>query len=579
MATRRQAPTWFAQTNVDATSEFSDGGLIEPTEFDRLWRGFMTARVTLGLVLLLLQATLWGMGQSASTTLIFICGAYFSAALAVRLFAEPRQFGRSFDPQWVFTIGVDLVAFSALQFLQGGAINYAPLLALPVLLASVLGSLFLAMGTAAGVSLALLANSAWLMLHGQGDSPAQFAQSALAGAGCFVIAFLSNQLSARLAQEENRSRLSQLAVQVQREVNELVIESLTDGILVVDAKGNVRAANPAARSLLGSERPQRGASFNLSAEAAWSQLAEAARQSFVRVDLRRTDVTVHHPGQGARRLRVRTRLTGQPGSGGPSLCVMFLQDLREMEARMRTEKLASMGRMSAAVAHEIRNPLAAIAQANALMDEDATDPKQKQLTQMVAQNAARLGKIVDEVLNISRVQSRDRTEMARSLPLSEWVGRICRDWSVQTDSQTILAVELISPDIQVAFEQEHLRRVLINLLDNAKRYASGRSNAIQVVVSLAAGGHGILDVWSDGPPLEQSVERHLFEPFFSSESRSSGLGLYICRELCEGHGATIIYQRANSSQQRGDLPGNRFSVAFRTARAGDRTDDARRSST
>ena len=258
---------------------------------------------------------------------------------------------------------------------------------------------------------------------------------------------------------------------------------------------------------------------------------------------------------------------------------MFLQDLREMEARMRTEKLASMGRMSAAVAHEIRNPLAAIAQANALMDEDATDPKQKQLTQMVAQNAARLGKIVDEVLNISRVQSRDRTEMARSLPLSEWVGRICRDWSVQTDSQTILAVELISPDIQVAFEQEHLRRVLINLLDNAKRYASGRSNAIQVVVSLAAGGHGILDVWSDGPPLEQSVERHLFEPFFSSESRSSGLGLYICRELCEGHGATIIYQRANSSQQRGDLPGNRFSVAFRTARAGDRTDDARRSST
>jgi two-component system, NtrC family, sensor histidine kinase PilS len=353
-----------------------------------------------------------------------------------------------------------------------------------------------------------------------------------------------------------------------------VIESLTDGILVVDAKGLVRAANPAARQLLGSERPLRDASFNLMSQAAWSDLAELATQSFVRVDLRRTDVTIHHSGQGLRRLRVRTRMTTRQIAEDESLCVMFLQDQREMEARMRTEKLASMGRMSAAVAHEIRNPLAAISQANALLDEDVTDPKLKQLTHMVAQNANRLGKIVEEVLNISRVQTREVAGSAPSLALMEAADRISRDWAAQTKSAERLMVNFTGTDTQVAFEPEHLRRVLINLLDNALRYASGKPEAIQVGTGQSSGGQNGLFVWSDGPPLEPSVERHLFEPFFSSESRSSGLGLYICRELCEGHGATIIYQRNEREMQAHKVAGNEFFIAFRTARTSDRAQSA-----
>jgi len=567
MSNTPETHTWFAPSPADTNVELAAEG---PGEFERLWRGFMTARVTLGFMLLLLQSTLWGLGQSANISLIFVCGGYFAATLGVRMFAQPRQLGRNFDPQWALTIGVDVVAFAALQFLQGSNINYAPLLALPVLLASVLGSLSLAMGTAAGVSLLLLAHSSWLALHGVSESAAHFAQSALTGAGCFLIAFLSTQVTTRLANEEQRSRRNQLAAQVQRQVNELVIESLTDGVLVVDAAGLVRAANPAARHMLGSERSRRDASFDLNDETAWAALSEVARLSFTRNDLRRSDITIHYPGQGLRRLRVRTRLTGAQGDGGQSLCVMFLQDQREMEARMRTEKLASMGRMSAAVAHEIRNPLAAIAQANALLDEDIEDPKHKQLTQMVAQNANRLGKIVDEVLNISRVQTRDNAAPVQSLPLSESVERICRDWALQTGSQHMVRVGLLTPEFQVAFEAEHLRRVLVNLLDNALRYASGQSEAIQVGARLNATGQGVLGVWSDGLPLEQSVERHLFEPFFSSESRSSGLGLYICRELCEGHGATIVYQRAKRIVGTLDVEGNEFFVTFRTARAGDR---------
>ncbi len=572
--------TWFHPNSAHGDLEPPEARTIDrgkdkaPSEFERLWRGFMTARVTLGAALLVLQVSLWVWGQSSHLLLIYICGAYLAVAIAVRFYAPPRQLSRNFLPGWFFTIGVDVMVFSALQFVQGSGINYAPLLALPVLLASVLGSLFLAMGTAAAASLLLLGHSSWLAIYGFGEVTPHFVQSALTGAGLFVIAFSASQLSARLALEERRSRLSQRAVHVQRQVNELVIESLTDGILVVDAKGLVRAANPAARQLLGSERPLRDASFNLKSQAAWSDLAELAEQSFVRVDLRRTDVTIHHSGQGLRRLRVRNRMTTRQSAEDESLCVMFLQDQREMEARMRTEKLASMGRMSAAVAHEIRNPLAAISQANALLDEDVTDPKLKQLTQMVAQNANRLGKIVDDVLNISRVQTREAAGSAPSLALMDAADRVSRDWAAQTKSAGLLMVSFSGTDTHVAFESEHLRRVLINLLDNALRYASGKPESIQIGASPNSVGQNALFVWSDGPPLEPSVERHLFEPFFSSESRSSGLGLYICRELCEGHGATIIYRRNERSMQAHRVEGNEFFITFRTARTADRTQSA-----
>jgi two-component system, NtrC family, sensor histidine kinase PilS len=580
MAESPQPRTWFAthpaqteQPTVQTAAK--DKG---PSEFERLWRGFMTARVTLGLMLLLLQASLWALGQSNNLWLLYICGGYLAIAIAVRFYTPPRQLNRHSLASWAFTVGIDVAVFSAVQILQGGGINYAPLLALPVLLASVLGSLFLATGTAAAASLILLGHSTWLALYAFGEPTSHFVQSALTGVGLFVIAFLANQLSTRLAQEEERSRLSQRAVQVQRQVNELVIESLTDGILVVDASGLVRAANPAARQLLGSERALREATFQLASEVAWTELDQLARRSFIKVDLRRSDVTIHHTGQGLRRLRLRTRMTTRHTPEDESLCVMFLQDQREMEARTRTDKLASMGRMSAAVAHEIRNPLAAISQANALLDEDIADPKLRQLTQMIAQNANRLGKIVEEVLNIAHVQSRESAASTPSLALLEASERIGRDWAVQTRSAEKLVINLGVAQTQVAFEPEHLRRVLINLLDNALRYATGQPGSIQLgteqgisaAVTMGASAHGTLYVWSDSPPLEPSVERHLFEPFFSSESRSSGLGLYICRELCDGHGATIIYRRNERDMQGIRRDGNEFFISFRTARAGDR---------
>ncbi|RYF36532.1 MAG: ATP-binding protein [Comamonadaceae bacterium] len=117
----------------------------------------------------------------------------------------------------------------------------------------------------------------------------------------------------------------------------------------------------------------------------------------------------------------------------------------------------------------------------------------------------------------------------------------------------------------VAFEPDHLRRVLVNLLDNALRYAGNQADSIRVHTS-RTGNQTVLSVWSDGAPLEQTVQRHLFEPFFSSESRSSGLGLYICRELCEQHGALIGYRRGPAATG-APRDGNEFFVSFRPAAA------------
>ena len=544
----------------------TDLALTPDSAFARLWRGFMTARVAIALVLLALLSTLFTMAAPvpAARWLVGLCLTYLAATLVVRIYTRPLPPGDRFDPQWVSTIGVDLLAFSTLQFLQAGGINYAPLFALPVLMGSVLGSALLALGTAAAVALLLLTDAWVLSLHVPAETAARFLQAGLTGIGYFALAFLTNQLAARLAREEKAARHGRQAARMQAQVNQLVIETLADGVLVVDARGRVHTANPAARVLLGLEGEQAQAPFELTARPAWRPMMTLAWRTFAERTAHRAEVALEEDGAGPRRVHVRTRLTAHEHRA-ESLCVMFMEDLREMEARLRTEKLAAMGRMSAAVAHEIRNPLAAIAQANALMEEDLREPALQQLSSLVRKNAQRLAQIVDEILDISRVQHRG-LGAPPSLELDAAVAAACDDWATQARSGARLQLALRAPGAQVPFDADHLRRVLVNLLDNALRYAGDKPDSIRVSTQHAARLAG-LQVWSDGAPLEPTVQRHLFEPFFSSESRSSGLGLYICRELCERHGATIGYRRAAPGAAGDGREGNEFFVNFRPAGA------------
>ena len=534
--------------------------------FVRMWRGFLTGRVMVALALLVLQGAGQIINQVADPTVLALCVAYLVATVALRVLARQGPPSPGAGPQWLPSIGLDLAAITAMQLLHAGTMNYTPLFGLPILMAAVLGTLTLALGTTAGVTLLLLGWAWWMGARTGEDDAQRYLQSALTGTGYFIVSYLVHQLATRLAREQEVAQQSQIAARVQTQVSALVIQNLTDGVLVVDENDVVRVANPAGLQLLAS-----GAlpdlQLTLQSASPWKPLLILARRTFRHEQPQTADVDLLHPGQSPTGLHVRTWLTSTREAAREAhterLCVMFLHDLREMEARLRTEKLAAMGRMSAAVAHEIRNPLAAIVQANALLEEDLHDPAQKRLAHMVQQNADRLARIAEEVLDIARVQHQISHAPASTLQLDETVAQIWRDWQAQDPVQRRAVVMLDTQATQVEFDGEHLRRVLVNLLDNALRYMGPEPDSLCVATRTTPAGQVSLQVWSDGAPMDKSVERHLFEPFFSSESRSSGLGLYICRELCQRHGASISYQRLNRTTLRGETGGNAFTVGFR----------------
>ncbi len=544
-------------------------GDSSPTAFERIYRAFTAARAALGLALAVALAVGGLFGQRPTPSIFGISLAY--AALAIGLWllpryrpvATPRAMAHLRSPQWLATIGVDLVCFMALHVLApGSSLNYVALLVLPVLMAGVLTPRTMALATAAAVTLGLL-GAGWLAILNGAEGTVSMTQAGLAGTGFFVITVLAGELAGRLAREELTARGSLEMARQQAQLNRLVIEEMQDGVLVVDRRGRVRAANPAARRLLAPSGMSRPAPFQLRGVQAWDALVKTVERAFGEAswpEAGRDVVLQFETGSSSplgqqRTLRARVRFTRKrEPQAVEEFCVLFLEDVRNMQARSRQEKLAAMGRVSAGIAHEIRNPLAAIAQANALLAEDATDPAQRQLMRMVSDNVERLKRIVDDVMEVAPGAAPD----VGVIDATAQVATVCSEWAraagVVLGEQSVLQVQLPGEPLGVLFDAEHLRRVLVNLLDNAYRHASRAPGAMQLRLDSRHEAQAFLSLSSDGPPIPPDVEPYLFEPFFSTRSRGTGLGLYICRELCERYGATIDYRlRAEGIGQRNEF--------------------------
>ena len=528
------------------------------TAFQRIYGAYLAARAALGGMLFaaLVAGTVFGM--RVPLDVLLICAAYAAQAIAwwgvprLRSGAPARQsLRRLLRRQWAATIGVDLLVFATLHLLSPSvSLNFAAMLVLPVMMAGVLTPRLPALATAAGVTLALLA-TAWHDVLGGADPAVLLTQAGLAGAGFFVITLLAGELAGRLAREELAARGGMEMARQQAQLSRLVIEEMQEGVLVVDRKGRVRAANPAARNLLAPSGAARVAPFQLRGVEPWEPLVQAVETAFAEGAWPEAgrEITLRFSPGLVRTLLLRVRFTRRRGpEASEELCVLFVEDVRAVQARMRQEKLAAMGRVSAGIAHEIRNPLAAISQANALLSEDAETPGQRQLTQLVADNVERLKRIVDDVMEVAP----GATPSPASIDATAQVGAICAEWlrasKLPIGDAGPLRVELPAEGIGVLFDAEHLRRVLVNLLDNALRHGGGKLGSIRVRLAARDEIHAVLTVASAGEPIAPDVERFLFEPFFSTRSRGTGLGLYICRELCERYGASIDYRARGEAE-------------------------------
>jgi len=541
--------------------------------FARLYRAFLASRAALGLALVATQLIATLLGSPTPRWTLVLCILYAAQALSLWLLprlqrgATAQSLARVSSPQWWASIGLDLAVFGLLHALDlADGVNYGALFVLPVLMAGVLTPRLLALATAAMAALLMLGVAAWAVLL-SGNVGLRMTQAGLVGSGFFVISLLASEMASRLAREERAARGSLEFARQQAQLNRLVIDEMQEGVLVVDRRGRVRAANPAARGLLADGAPEamvRMAPFQMRGVPTWQPLVGAVEQAFMAGSWPEAgrDVVLQFADGLQRSLRLRMRFTRRLESHtSEDLCVLFIEDNRKVQARSQQEKLAAMGRVSAGIAHEIRNPLAAIAQANALLAEDSVEPRALQLTRMVASNVQRLKSIVDDVMEVAPGEA----PQAQPLDASLLVAETCLDWArtneLSPGPDDPLSCSVPLQPLVVAFDPEHLRRVLVNLLDNALRHAEPGPAGVQVLLEPAGPDEAAarLTVFSAGAAITPEVERHLFEPFFSTRSRGSGLGLYICRELCERYGARIDYHYRRDAV----LPGNEFALLLR----------------
>jgi len=238
------------------------------------------------------------------------------------------------------------------------------------------------------------------------------------------------------------------------------------------------------------------------------------------------------------------------------LSVVFVEDTSRMREEAQQLKLAALGRLTANIAHEIRNPLSAISHAAELLGEEKRGRDRERLTRIIHDNTARLERLVGDVLQLNR---RDRAARER-IALSGWLMSFVEDFVMNESVPPERFAIDTGRGLNVEFDREHLRQVLWNLLRNAVRHARAEPRSIRLLLKRYDYGDRVeLSVIDNGPGVPRANQVQLFEPFFTTDSKGTGLGLYLARELCAANRASLDYVD--------DMPGAHFRILMRTAPA------------
>jgi two-component system sensor histidine kinase PilS (NtrC family) len=515
------------------------------------WRSLQTLNVTRAVIALVLLAYL-GLaphGVRGVTGPLYgeTCAAYLALALVFTVITT--YWKRRFLMQLSCQVAVDLAAISMLYLAAGGARSGLGILYLfPLAGAAILAPLVLALFSASVATLFLLGESIWQIYIREGESSVQ--QSGMYGGAFFAVVLLVSRLAARLIKQEELAARRGADLKIQQAINQIVIADVGDGILVVGRDGRVFACNPAARRMLGLD--EGAADFRLGDVAALEPLAHAFAAwlsgeagdvqdgaVFVNVKPWNEEGTPAPRGRLGRASHLKLRFarvdTREQAAGR---CVMFLQDVSAIENQAQQLKLASMGRLTASIAHEVRNPLSAIGHATALLAEDMHGPAEVRLLKIIGDNVSRVNRMVEDILQLSRKVQPSGEPLGLSTFLAELKAEFLETHGLAED---IVAVGPAG-DASVRFDPLHLREVLLNLLNNAIRYASRKPGSIRLFTELDAVGRRELHVQDDGPGITPEVRDHLFEPFYTTSSKGTGLGLYLARELCLNNEALLDYE-------------------------------------
>ncbi len=425
---------------------------------------------------------------------------------------------------------VDMLTIGTLVYGAGGiSSGLGMLLVPPVVGSSLVLSPRLAAVHAAMATLTMFGAEAIHQINTHTLDGANYSQTGLLGLMFFVSSLVANTVAQRARRSEAMAqRVGSEFVNLSR-LSENIIESMQTGVLVVDAGNRIRVANAAGRRLVGDDLPS-GATLPQAVPA-----LHAALQQWR--DGRGDSALPLAIDASGRELMVRfTRL----GWGAEAQILLSLEDASLLREQAQQIKLAALGRLSAGIAHEIRNPLSAITQASQLLAESATlDPGNHRLLDMVQRHAARIERIVRDVLDLSRRNSADQVR----LRLREWLTRTAALYH-ESYPQGARPIELtdVPAELYVQFDVEHLQQVLFNLWDNSFSHGAPAQRAATVMMQATVSDDDeavVLDVLDDGPGIPPELHERIFEPFFTSTSTGTGLGLYLCRELCEYNQARI----------------------------------------